>query len=268
MKNIVITGSTRGIGFGLADAFLARGCSVTVSGRSQASVDQSAGKLAAKHGPERVFGYPCDVTDFEAVQGLWDASKAHWGKIDIWINNAGIAHAQIDLREQAPEEMAAVVETNVTGAMYGARVALTGMLAQGSGCLYNMEGLGSDGRRVEGLTTYGTTKHALRYLTDALVEETKDTPVLVGALRPGMVVTDMLTKQYENRPEGWEEAKGIFNILADRVETVTPWLADQVLANSKHGARFQWLSRGKVMGRFLTAPFRKRDLFVENEGDG
>jgi len=200
MKTIVITGSTRGIGFGLADAFLARGCRVTVSGRSQASVDEAAGKLAARHGAERVFGYPCDVTDFEAVQGLWDASKAHWGKVDIWINNAGIAHAQTDLREQAPEEMAAVVETNVVGSLFGAKVALTGMLEQGSGSLYNLEGLGSDGRKIEGLTVYGTTKHAVKYLTDALVKEVEGTPVLVGALRPGMVITEMLTQQYKDRP--------------------------------------------------------------------
>jgi len=264
LKTIIVTGSTRGIGHGLADAFLARGCSVTISGRHQASVDEATSKLAATHGEERLFGHPCDVTDFEEVQGLWDASKARWGQIDIWINNAGIAHAQTDLWVQAPEEMAAVVETNITGTLYGAKVALTGMLEQGSGSLYNMEGLGSDGRRVEGLTVYGTTKYGLRYLTEALVEATKGTPVIVGALRPGMVLTDLLTKQYEDRPEDWEGAKRIFNILADRVETVAPWLADRVLANSRHGARFQWLSRGKVIGRFLTAPFGKRDLFGEN----
>lgn len=264
MKTIVVTGSTRGIGYGLADAFLARGCSVTISGRHQASVDEAASKLAATHGTERVFGHPCDVTDLQQVQGLWDASRARWGPIDIWINNAGIAHAQTDLWAQAAEEMAAVVETNIIGTLYGARVALTGMLEQGSGSLYNMEGLGSDGRRVEGLTVYGTTKYGLRYLTEALVEETKGTPVIVGALRPGMVLTDLLTKQYEDRPEDWERAKRIFNILADRVETVTPWLADRVLANTRHGARFRWLSRGKVMGRFLMAPFGKRDLFGEN----
>lgn len=268
MKNIVITGSTRGIGYGLADAFLARGCSVTISGRSQASVEEAASKLATTHGAERVFGQPCDVTDFQEVQGLWDTSKAHWGQIDIWINNAGIAHAQTDLWEQAPEEMAAVVETNVTGTMYGAKVALTGMLAQGSGSLYNLEGLGSDGRKVEGLSVYGTTKHALRYLTDALAAEVEGTSLLVGALRPGMVVTEMLTKQYEDQPEEWERAKGIFNILADRVETIAPWFADQILANTKNGARFVWLGRFKVMGRFLTAPFNKRDLFDENQKDG
>ena len=268
MKNIVITGSTRGIGYGLADAFLDRGCNVTISGRSQASVDEATGKLAAVYGAQRVFGHPCDVTDFESVQGLWNAARDHRGKIDIWINNAGIAHAQTKLWEQAAEEMAAVVQTNVVGSLHGAKVALAGMLEQGSGSLYNLEGLGSDGRKVEGLTVYGTTKHAVKYLTDALVAEVEGTPVLVGALRPGMVITEMITEQYKDRPEEWERAKRVFNILADRVETIAPWFADQILANTKNGVRLVWLGRFKAMGRFLTAPFSNRDLFGENKEEG
>ena len=158
-----------------------------------------------------------------------------------------------------------MIETNIIGSIYGAQVAMTGMLEQGSGSIYNMEGLGSDGRKVEGLTAYGTTKAAITYLTDALVQEAKGTPVLVGAIQPGMVVTDMITQQYKDQPEQWEEAKRIFNILADRIETVTPWMADRVLANTKNGARIQWLTRGKSMGRFLTAPFSKRDIFAEDQ---
>ena len=263
MTIVVITGSTRGIGYGLSDAFLERGCSVTVSGRTQEAVDGAVESLSAKHGEGRVLGVACDVTDFDQVQALWDAARAHWGRVDIWLNNAGIAHAQTPLRDQSPEEMAAVVETNVTGAMHGAKVAIAGMLAQGSGSIYNMEGLGSDGRRIEGLTAYGTSKAALAYLTDAMVDEVQDTPVIAGAIRPGMVATDMLTGQYRNDPERWEEAKRIFEILADRVETIAPWIADRVLANKKNGARIQWLGRGKVMVRFLTAPFVRRDVFGE-----
>jgi NAD(P)-dependent dehydrogenase (short-subunit alcohol dehydrogenase family) len=263
MTAIVITGSTRGIGFGLSDAFLERGCRLTISGRTQEAIDRAVAALSARHGTDRLHGYPCDVTDFEQVQALWDAAREHWGRVDMWINNAGIAHAQAPLWKQPAEEIAAVVETNLIGAMYGAKVAMKGMLAQGSGSIYNMEGLGSGGRRVEGLTAYGSTKAALTYLTDAMVQEAKGTPVIAGAIRPGMVATDMLTQQYKEHPERWEEAKRIFNILADRVETVAPWIADRVLANTKNGARIQWLSRGKVMGRFLTAPFAKRDVFDE-----
>jgi NAD(P)-dependent dehydrogenase (short-subunit alcohol dehydrogenase family) len=261
LKTIVITGSTRGIGYGLSDAFLGQGCSVAISGRSRGAVDRAVAELGANHGAERLFGQPCDVTDFDQVQALWDAAREHWGRIDIWINNAGIAHAQMPLWKQDHTEVAAIIKTNLLGSIYGAQVAMKGMLAQGSGAIYNMEGLGSGGRRVEGLASYGTTKAALAFLTDAMVAEAQGTPVLVGAIRPGMVATDMIMQQYRDQPERWEEAKRIFNFLADRPETVTPWNADRVLANTRNGARIQWLSRGKAMGRFLTAPFTKRDIF-------
>ena len=263
MKSIVITGSTQGIGYGLADEFLALGCKVAVSGRAPDRVERATAALSARHSPDSIFGCVCDVTHADQVQALWDAAQARFGQVDIWINNAGLGNLQSDFWEISPEEMQTVVATNVLGAMYGARVAIRGMLAQGFGALYNVEGLGSDGRRVEGLALYGTTKRALAYLTDSLIAETKGTPVLVGALRPGMVMTRLLTQQYQGHPEEWAKVERIFSILADRVETVTPWFARQVLANNKHGVRIKWLTGPKLMGRFLTAPFHKRDLWAK-----
>ncbi len=186
MKTIVISGSTRGIGYGLADSFLALGCAVVVSGRTSAGVEKAIAALSAKHKSERIFGRPCDVTHFEQVQSLWEAAQTHFGKIDIWINNAGISHTQLDFWKHPPEQIKAVLHTNLVGAMYGSKVALAGMLAQGFGGLYNMGGLGSDGRRVSGLTLYGSTKYGLQYLTAALAQETSGTAVLVGTLKPGM----------------------------------------------------------------------------------
>lgn len=262
MKIVVITGSTRGIGYGLADSFLALEKSVVISGRAQTGVDRAVQRLATRYEAGRILGHPCDVTHREQVQQLWDAARAHFGQIDIWVNNAGLAHRPEAFRRLSPEKIRTVVEINLIGTMHGAQVALNGMLAQGFGSLYNMEGLGSDGRQVEGLALYGSTKRGLHYLTEALVQETRGTPVLVGALSPGMVLTDMLTGQYEPDSPEWERAKRIFNILADRVETVTPWLARQMLASQHHGARIRWLTRGKIIRRFLLASFRKRDLFA------
>ena len=73
-------------------------------------------------------------------------------------------------------------------------------------------------------------------------------------------MTEMVTGQYKERPEEWERVKHIFSILADRVETVTPWLARRVLDNKRNGVRFNWLSRPKLMMRFLTAPFARRNV--------
>jgi NAD(P)-dependent dehydrogenase (short-subunit alcohol dehydrogenase family) len=262
MKTIVITGSTRGIGFGLSQQFLEAGHSVVISGRHRESVQQAFDRLRASFPGAKVLGVPCDMTDFNQVENLWKEAVQHFDKVDIWINNAGIAQSQTDFWDLTPAQIQALIDTNITGAMFGAKVALAGMLQQGRGAFYNMEGMGSDGRWVEGLTLYGTSKRALNYLTDSLVKEVAGTGVIVGALRPGMVLTDLILKRYEGKqPDEWENARKVFNILADRVETVVPFLAERVLNNQKNGALISWLSGGKVLWRFLTAGLRKRDLF-------
>lgn len=261
MTVVVITGSTRGIGFGLAWEMLARGVSVVVSGRTGEAVERAVEKLAAEHGGECVAGVACDVTDPDQVQALWDGAVDRFGRVDIWINNAGRANRQGGLGELSADELRGVIDTNVLGTFFGCRVAIRGMTDQGGGMLWNMEGLGSDGRKVAGMAPYGTTKAAVRYLNDALFKEQKGTPVRVGAIRPGMVITDMLLGELD-RLEGDERAKleRIYNILADRLETVAPWIAERVLADPAHGTRISWLSNLKVTGRFLASVFRTRDV--------
>ncbi|MCK5827111.1 SDR family oxidoreductase [Candidatus Bipolaricaulota bacterium] len=262
MKTIVITGSTRGIGAGLAKELLALGCRVVISGRTDGSVAMALASVNADYGSDRVIGIPCDVTVCEDVQSLWDQSVEAFGPIDIWINNAGISHPQLSPWEQTIGRTKAIVDTNILGSFYAARVAITGMLSQGHGALYNLEGLGSAGRHVSGTALYGTTKAAIRYFTDALVQETKGTPVVVGAISPGMVMTDLILEGLDQTDPDWPRAKRVFNILADRVETVTPWIAKRVLANTKSGVRINWLTPFKAFSRFALAPFSKRDLFT------
>ena len=263
MKTVVITGSTQGIGYGLAEAFLAQGCRVVVSGRTAEKVDKAVNSLAEKYALDLIAGVPCDVTDYAQVANLWTSTEDRFGRIDIWINNAGQGNAPMDFWDLDPDLIRSVTSTNITGAMYGAKVALQGMLKQGHGALYNMEGKGSDGSRTPGLTLYGTTKYALHYLTKSLADEVKDTAVLVGTLRPGMVVTALLTDPFVGRPQEWERVKKIFNILADRVETVAPWMVAQILNNKRNGAKIIWMTKGKVLWRFMTAGLSKRDVFKD-----
>ena len=74
MKSIVITGSTSGIGLGLADAFLAHDCAVTISGHSQMNLDKAYGILAGKYDNGRILAYLCDVSHCDEVEGLWNAA--------------------------------------------------------------------------------------------------------------------------------------------------------------------------------------------------
>ena len=260
-KTIVITGSTRGIGYGLARAFLSLGCSVTVSGREEKTVEEAVAGFQSRFEAERVFGAACDVTNPSHLQALWDKSIDRFGKVDIWVNNAGWSGEQGLIWERPEGELYGVIATNVLGTAYGSQTAMRGMLAQGSGAIYNMEGMGGDGRKHAGLTMYGTSKYAVHYFTESLALEAKESPIIVGSLRPGMVVTELISNRYKDRPEEWERAKKVFNVIADRVENVSPWLANRMLTNQKNGTVLAYSSTWKLLWRLVSQPFVRRDLF-------
>jgi len=260
---VIITGSTRGIGLGLARAFLEAGCRVVISGRAQEIAEEVGENLSSVFGVSHVRGCACDVSEYEQVQDLWDFSVGQFGRIDIWINNAGLGHNSLPFWEQDIEKINEIVSVNLQGVMYGSRVAMRGMLSQGWGEIYNMEGLGSDGRMLAGQTIYATSKRAVAYFTKAMAKEAKSTQIRISALSPGMVITDLLLGNTDTKTDSFLKAKKIFNILADKVETVTPWLVEQMLSNPGKGRNIRWLTRRKVLWRFLRSPFYKRNLFDE-----
>jgi len=264
MKSVVITGSTKGIGLGLAKEFLRRGCSVTLNGRNRKKLEQEVKNLGDEFGEDRILGQPCDVTDLNQVRGLWNAAKEKCGKVDIWINNAGMDTTMKMLWELDPNEIAPTVTTNITGLIYGTQVALQGMLEQGFGQIYNMEGFGSGDMMRPGMTVYGTTKRAVRYFTESMLEETKDTPVQIGTLGPGMVVTDFMIDGLKKMPQAQrEEVKVIYNILADKVDTVVPFFVENILKNDKPGTKIDWLTPEKANERFNDETYLTRDLLSE-----
>jgi NAD(P)-dependent dehydrogenase (short-subunit alcohol dehydrogenase family) len=261
---VVITGSTRGIGYGLAQSFLARNCLVVVSGRSLESVTKAVDELSSQYDVNMILGYPCDVRDYHQVESLWQQVKEKTGKVDVWINNAGVSNDVHLIGELDPHQIEKVVATNLLGTIFGCQVAVNGMREQGFGSIYIMEGAGSDGRiHTTGLSVYGTSKYGLHYFSRALAKELTNSSIIVGSLRPGMVITELVTDQFKARPEDWEKSKKLFNIIADRVETVAPWLVDKILANQKSGVVISWSSNWKILKRFLGNIFRKRNIFDE-----
>lgn len=257
-KVIVITGSTKGIGYGLAEEFLKRGHKVVVSGRNQERLDKAISALAPKY--KNVAGCLCDVTKYEDNEILFAFAKEKFGRVDIWINNAGVAHSMTNVWDLPLDVIQDSVSANVYGSIYGSRVAIKGMLDQGGGWIYNLEGFGSSGRVMAGLSVYGMTKAAAAYFSKSLAKEVQNTTVRVATIQPGMVITDMVTGQYKT-PEELNKVKPIFNIIANRLTEVVPWIADQMLANEKNGAVLEFQPRWKLLLRFMTAPFVKRNLF-------
>lgn len=265
-KVAVVTGSTRGIGLGLAKELARRGCSVVVCGRGAEGVNAAVSEIAALTSAGQVTGTTCDVTDQSSVQQLWDHAVETFGRVDIWINNAGSTTTPLPLPDVPDGQIEKVVQTNLVGTMLGCKIAAAGMRDQSDGgVIYNVEGMGSKGETQKGMATYGATKAATGYLMKALRKELADTPVRLGAIRPGINITKhLVTDVHVLDRERWEKSKKVLNILGDLPETTTPWLAEQILSNDKDGTRIQWLTTTKIMMRFLKAPFgQKRDLFAE-----
>jgi NAD(P)-dependent dehydrogenase (short-subunit alcohol dehydrogenase family) len=258
MANVVITGSTRGIGLGLAREFRARGHNVMLSSRGAAAVEAAVAQLAAEPGSGRVAGKACDVGVLAEVQALWAAAVAALGHVDIWINNAGLTGPKRDVMALTSEEIAPVFAANLWGTIYGTQVPFAGMSAQGSGKIFNFEGFGSDGMTAPGLTIYGMTKRAVTYFTKSMNKEIAGSPVLLGTISPGIVITDLLDESRDADPAKWEKTKRMYDILADRVETVAPFIVDKVLAADKPGTAIRWLTTGKAARRFLLQPIVKR----------
>lgn len=258
---VVITGSTQGIGLGMAREFLKRGHDVLISSRRAAAVEAVVTELRQEFPGRQVAGQPCDVGEYADVEALWTAALTELGQVDIWVNNAGRDGVKAPFFAVPPEDFALTVKTNLLGVMNCCRVAIPGMYAQGGGRIFNMEGFGSNGQVRPAVAPYGTTKYGLVYLTKALALELKNTPVKMCYLSPGIVVTDLLVPPPDQRGERWEQSKKILNILADTVETVTPYLVEGILKTDKNGGAVRWLTRGKVRWRFLMSLFRKRDVF-------
>jgi NAD(P)-dependent dehydrogenase (short-subunit alcohol dehydrogenase family) len=262
-SRVVITGSTQGIGRGLAEEFCRRGHSVVIAGRDQERIGQVLQGMESL--PGKALGQTCDVADHSQVQALWDLGVRELGGIDIWINNAGLARTVWPILEVPQSDVETMVRTNMLGTINGCRVALVGMRAQGSGKLFNMLGGGSDGEYFPGMGIYGTTKRGLDYFTRALVKEMAETSIIIGKIRPGMIITEAVVREVQADPEGFAKSRRIMNNMVDTVETVSPFLVDQILAVNKSGLRIRWLTPGKIRWRFFSSVFLKRDIFTPLE---
>ena len=256
IKTIVITGSTRGIGFGLASEFIKRGHQVILNGRTESTVKKALEDLLQLEG--EVTGLAGDVTEEKTFENLIERAVSVFGKIDIWINNAGIPQTQNFFHKLESSEIERLVSVNITSLMLGTRAVLDFFIDQGYGKVFKMEGFGSDGRMMDKLSLYGTSKRAVHYFTKAVSKEIKDEKIMVGILSPGMVRTEFLSgASSTGSAEERKRNKKVFDILAEEVEVVTAFLTSKMLASHKKYDRIEFLTKRRLIPKIIKLMFIK-----------
>jgi short-subunit dehydrogenase len=179
----LVTGASSGIGASTARALAAAGARVVLVARRRDRLDALARELE----PARAAAYACDVRDRAAVAALTAAVTSEIGAIDVLVNNAGIGRYQPFLAT-APEDVAAVFETNLYAALELTRAVLPAMLARRRGHIVNVASIAARiGSRHH--TIYCASKFALAGFTESLAYELEDTGVGVSLVNPGIIDT-------------------------------------------------------------------------------
>lgn len=256
-KTILITGSSKGIGRGLAHEFLKGGHQVILNGRNGKLLTQTLDEF--KKEGFKVSAVQGDACLQDTYHDLVAHAMSTYGSIDIWINNAGIPQPQKYFYELDTANIESLVSVNITGTMLGSRTAIRFFREQGYGKLFNMEGFGSDGRMMDKLTLYGTSKRAIQYFSKSLAREVKEEAIQVGILGPGMVRTDFLAGDTAPEDEA-EKARNerVFKILAEDVEPVTEFLVKGMLNSQKHYTRVQFLTARRLIPKLFRLMFVKK----------
>ena len=271
---VIITGSTKGIGLGLAKAFLEKNWCVVISGRHQELLNTVHQQLQQQYAHGKILAVACDITHVDDVERLWQQSIQHFGHVDVWVNNAGTCHAAQRFSALDANDIFTTLHTNLYGSMLGAQIALKGMNQQGFGRIFNMEGWGSQGEWSEGMTAYATSKSAIRYFTKALCKETRHSAVRIGSLSPGMVATDLLIASWQQGDaKNWHKMYWLFHFVIDPPEVVCDYLVRKIIASkssTRHFVRYTWMTPLRLMFRFFNVYYWRRnpikDTALENLG--
>ncbi len=189
-KVAVVTGGTRGIGFAIVKAFLQEGASVALFGSRRETVDKALAEIKAADANAPVIGLAPSLTDYASVEAAMAEVKAHFGKIDILANNAGVS-AREPIYNYDPAAFDKVIALNVNSVFYCAKAVAPYMKEQGGGAIVNTSSMVSLYGQPSGCS-YPASKFAVNGLTKSLARELGKDNIRVNAVLPGVTRTDMV----------------------------------------------------------------------------
>lgn len=182
-KIVVVTGGSKGFGKALASALVKEGATVTITGIESAEVASTANEIGAEY-------ITADASSFDEMSKVVEHVVARFGRIDIWVNNAGIQIAPSNIEEVALTQLHRLFNVNFFGYFYGCKAVLPIMKRQNSGLIINVNSTaGLSGK--SGLSAYVSSKFAIKGLSETIRTELEGTSVSLYQIFPGGMQTDI-----------------------------------------------------------------------------
>jgi 3-hydroxybutyrate dehydrogenase len=215
-KSAIVTGSTSGIGLGIAEALAAEGARVMLNGFGEPEAIEALRRRLAGANPHSVCYHHADLTDAGQVAGLVQAAHRAFGGVDILVNNAGVQHVA-PLVDFPADRWDHLIALNLSAAFHAMKAVLPGMLERGWGRIINIasaHGLVASVNKA----AYVASKHGLIGLTKVAALETAETGVTVNAIAPGWVLTPLVEAQIhaKARAEGKSFDDARRDLLAEK----------------------------------------------------
>ncbi len=235
----LVTGGSQGIGLATVRALAAKGFTVVAMGRNPAHFTTALESLPPEN-RERVTFIVGDVRDEESVRSTILATTERFGRLDVLVNSAGVSmNAKRELVATSSDEWRRIMETNLTGTYLMCREALPHLLKSPRGYILNVQSTAAH-RSGPGTSLYAASKFGVRAMTDALIEEYRNTPLRISSVSPGPVATSIW--DHKLVPPGADERArmirpsdiaDVFIWLLERPAhlhipdiTVTPWTSN------------------------------------------
>ncbi len=184
-KVAFITGGSKGIGFGVAEALLKLNMRVAITSRSEDSAVQAAKKLT-QLGTGKVLGLVADVRNYRSMEDAADVVMQKWGQIDLLVANAGIGHFG-SIEELTVEQWQQTIDTNLSGVFYSIKAALPA-LKRSKGYVITISSLAGT-NFFEGGAAYNASKFGLTGMTQAIMLDVRNHGIKVSTIMPGSVAT-------------------------------------------------------------------------------
>jgi 3-hydroxybutyrate dehydrogenase len=224
-KTALVTGSTSGIGLGIAERLAAQGANVILNGFGDVEAPKASVLAAGQAFGVKVGYHGADMSKPAEIEALFAYAQADFGDVDILVNNAGIQFVA-NVEDFPPEKWDAIIAINLSSAFHTMRLAVPGMRAKNWGRIINLasaHGLVASA----GKSAYVAAKHGLLGLTKAVALETATTGVTCNAICPGWVLTPLVQKQIDDKAaaQGITVQQAQHNLLGEKqpsLQFVTP----------------------------------------------